>query len=328
MRHLTLPRAASTILALLFLLSPAVARAQLAPSYSQDDQLRQRAGSLDGARQVGPARQLGAMGRAGQARDAQLPHPRPDREGGGPGQAGQGVRARRGDAQRSPARDHPEPGRGADHQRERRLRSGDPARAVRPQAQPGRGQLHDHAQPRGHAPRYVRAHLPRELAVQQHAAAQAGGHRARRRGEREVHRGARRPPRRGQVQGQRPAAGQLLDHHRGSSKHREGAGRRDPEGRRPAHPHGLAEDVGRAGSGRTGGSVARQVPAAGAGRRARHPPLPERHGDRGDRRGHRGGRVELPAPAGLFAEGVRRASRGCRCTSTSSGTAAPTSSRS
>jgi kynurenine formamidase len=39
MRHLTLPRAASTILALLFLLSPVVARAQLAPSYSQDDQL-------------------------------------------------------------------------------------------------------------------------------------------------------------------------------------------------------------------------------------------------------------------------------------------------
>ena len=39
MRHLTLPRAASTILALLFLLAPAVARAQLAPSYSQDDQL-------------------------------------------------------------------------------------------------------------------------------------------------------------------------------------------------------------------------------------------------------------------------------------------------
>src|SRR6202022_2852437 len=39
MRHLTLSRAASTILALLFLLSPVVARAQLASSYSQDDQL-------------------------------------------------------------------------------------------------------------------------------------------------------------------------------------------------------------------------------------------------------------------------------------------------
>ena len=39
MRHRTMPRVASTILALLFLLSPAVARAQLAPAYPQDEQL-------------------------------------------------------------------------------------------------------------------------------------------------------------------------------------------------------------------------------------------------------------------------------------------------
>jgi kynurenine formamidase len=39
MRHRTMPRVASTILALLFLLSPAVARAQLAPAYPQDDRL-------------------------------------------------------------------------------------------------------------------------------------------------------------------------------------------------------------------------------------------------------------------------------------------------
>jgi len=39
MRHRRMPRATSTILALLFLLSPALARAQLAPSYPQDDKL-------------------------------------------------------------------------------------------------------------------------------------------------------------------------------------------------------------------------------------------------------------------------------------------------
>ena len=201
---------------------------------------------------------------AGQARHAELHHPRDDRQGGGAREAGQGVPARRGDARGPAPRDHPEPLRRAGHHRERRVRPRHPARAVRSQAQPGRGELHDHAQPRRHPPRHLRAHLPRELAVQQHAAAEAGGNRARRRRQRAVHGRPRGPARRGEVQGPGSAARELLDHRRRSEEHREGPERRDPEGRRPADPHGLAEDVGPARIRRARRSGPHQVPAAGA----------------------------------------------------------------
>src|SRR5205809_1037917 len=59
-----------------------------------------------------------------------------------------------------------------------------------------------------------------------------------------------RPPRaarRREIQEERSPARRLLDHAGGPAEHREGAERRDPQGRHPAGADGLAQDVGRAG---------------------------------------------------------------------------------
>jgi hypothetical protein len=69
--------------------------------------------------------------------------------------------------------------------------------------------------------------------------------------------------------GQDPLPVELLDHGRRSQEHGQGTERRDPEGRHPAHPHRLAQDVGSAGSRRAGRFGAHQVHAAGARRGAR-----------------------------------------------------------
>ena len=102
------------------------------------------------------------------------------------------------------------------------------------------------------------------------------------------------------LQGHRPAACRLLDHHRGPAEHREGAECRDPQGRHPAGPHGLAEDLGRAGQRRAARRRAHQVASAAARRRPRLPEVPERDGDRRHRLGQRGGGVGLPGETRLY----------------------------
>ena len=218
----------------LCLLSGVVAHAQPASPYPLDDKLANQPAPWTVQGPVGCARQLGTVGRGGSPRHAQLHHPGADRAGGRAGEARQGLPARRGDAQRPAPRHHAQPRRRADHHGERRLRSGHAARAIRSQAVAGRGQLHRHAQPRGHAPGHLRPHLSRERALQQHAAAQAGRHDPRRCGERAVHGRARRPPRRGEVQGPGSAPREILDHARGSPEHGQGAERGDPQGRHSA----------------------------------------------------------------------------------------------
>ena len=155
------------------------------------------------------------------------------------------------------------------------------------------------------------------------------GHRARRRGEREVHGRPRRPARRGEVQGAgsapRRTTGSRVEDLKNTAKAqnveiqkgdtllirtgwRKMWDQPGPDGRAdPAHT---------------------QVPAAAARRGARLPRLPERHGDRRDRRRQRRRRSGTSRSSRATRERRSAASRVCRCTSTSSGIAAPTSSRS
>ena len=115
--------------------------------------------------------------------------------------------------------------------------------------------------------------------------------------------------------------------HRGPAEHREGAERRDPQGRYPAGPHGMAEDVERTGQRRASRCRAHQVASAATRHRPRLPEVPERDGDRRHRLGQRRGGVGLPGESPVHAE-RHSAFSVCRCMSISSGTAAPTSSRS
>ena len=69
--------------------------------------------------------------------------------------------------------------------------------------------------------------------------------------------------------GQDPLPREVLDHARGSTEHRQGAERGDPQGRHPLDPHRLAQDVGSARPRRSRRSRAPAVPAAAARRRTR-----------------------------------------------------------